>query len=79
MVVYKKASIERVEGKIAVLVLENGQELRLAREELGAFELGSSYVIQVMSEEESTLEQEKLAQNLLNQLLRDEEGDSRKT
>lgn len=69
MVVYKKATLERIEGKTAVLVLDNGQEMRIAREELRANEVGGRYVVQIMTESESSQTQEVLAHHLLNQLL----------
>ena len=74
MVLRKQATLDRIEGKQAVLVLENGQELLILKEELGDdLKEGDVYTIQILPEKEATLAKEALARTLLNQILNDEE------
>ncbi len=72
MIIRKSATLDRFEGKQAVLVLENGQELNILKEELQDVVEGEAYVIQIMPDKEATLEREALARTLLNQILQDE-------
>ena len=73
MIVYKKAVLERFEGKVAILVLENGQELRILKADLAeSATKGSPFVVQIAPEEEANLEREALARTLLNQILADD-------
>jgi len=71
MLVQKQATLERLEGKQAVLQLENGQELTIAKEELGSVQLGDRFSVRILPEQEALLDQEALARTLLNQILED--------
>lgn len=64
--------MDRTEGKLAVLSLENGQELRLLRSELGDAEVGGGFTVQILPEEEAGLERESLARTILNQIINDD-------
>lgn len=71
MLTYKQATLDHYEGKQAILRLENGQDLRLLREEVEPAAIGTTFRIQVLPEVEAQLTQEELARVLLNQILRD--------
>ena len=71
MLTYKSATVDRFEGKQAVLKLENDQELRLLREDLEPAELGAAFQVQILPEAEAKLSQEELARTILNQILQD--------
>ncbi|MEI6477470.1 MAG: hypothetical protein WCO52_00575 [bacterium] len=72
MLLRKQATLDRTEGKLAVLSLENGQELRLLRSELGDAEVGGGFTVQILPEEEAGLERESLARTILNQIINDD-------
>ena len=72
MLVRKNATLDRFEGKQAVLLLENGQELLILKDELGSVKEGEVFSIQIQPDKEATLEKEELARTLLNQILNDE-------
>lgn len=70
MLLRKRATLEKVQGKQVVLTLENGQQLTLLRDELEpTVEVGAEYIVQIAPAAEAILEQEKLARTLLNQIL----------
>lgn len=69
MVIYKKAVLDHIAGKQAVLLLENGVKLVLPKDELSDHQLGSEFRIQIMPEAEAALSQETLARTILNQIL----------
>ncbi|MCC2631333.1 MAG: hypothetical protein K0S20_32 [Patescibacteria group bacterium] len=76
MIVRKQATLDHFDGKQAVLLLENGQELCILKEELGAaLSEGDIFTVQILPEQEAALEKNELARTLLNQLL-DEKTDS---
>lgn len=77
MIVQKQATIDRFEGKQAIISLENGQELAILREELGTINEGEEVVVQIMPTAEAALEKAALARTLLNQILNDEIGDKK--
>ena len=81
MIVRKNATLERYQGKQAVLKLENGDELHIPREELApTAEINQNFVIQILPADEAKLEQDALARVLLNQILEsDEQKSGRKT
>ena len=74
MLIRKAATIDKIEGKQATLLLENGQELYILKEELGAAAVGDQYVIQILPEAEAALQRDDLAKTLLNQILSDGKG-----
>lgn len=76
MLVRKTAILDRFEGKKAVLILENNQELVLLKEDLGKAKEGDVFSLQILPEKEATLKREQLARTLLNQILNDQEGPS---
>ena len=71
MIIRKPATLERFEGKQAILQLENGQQLSLSKEELGTVVQGEKFVIQIMPANEAKIAQDELARVLLNQILHD--------
>jgi len=71
MLVQKHATLQRFEGKQAVLQLENGQEIEVLKEELGNGKEGDRFTLRILPEEEALLDQESLARTLLNQILDD--------
>lgn len=72
MLTRKMAILDRFEGKYAVLVLENAQEITLLKEELGKCREGDVFSLQILPEKEATVKKEELARSLLNQILNDE-------
>lgn len=80
MLVQKTAVLEKLEGKQAVLRLENGQVLLVLKDELlggakagpegSSLIEGEVYVVQVLTKEEAELSQSQLAESLLNQILK---------
>ncbi len=77
MIIRKQATVDRLEGKQVVLVLENKQELVIAKDELGDIARpGDAFAVHILPADEAALNQEDLARSILNQLL-DHEGDSR--
>lgn len=77
MLVRKKAILEQIEGKNAILGLENGDKIKILREELSpSLEIGAKYVLQILPEEEAALDREDLARVLLEQLLNLEDQES---
>lgn len=70
------ATLNRLEGSNAVLVLEDGQELRVPREDLQPLpELGAGFTVQILPADEAELSADDLAKRLLNQLLDDEKDE----
>lgn len=68
------AELQRVEAGSAILVTQDGQELRVPKADLAPIpEMGTAYVLQVLPEQEALLEQEVLAKLLLNQIMRNDE------
>jgi hypothetical protein len=77
MLVRKKATLEQIEGKNAILGLENGDKIKILREELSpSLEIGEKFVLQILPEAEAALEKEDLARVLLEQLLNLEDQES---
>jgi hypothetical protein len=54
------------------LVIEGGQELTIAADELGSAAPGDAFVLQILTEKEADLETEKLAHSLLNHILHED-------
>ena len=74
MLIRKQATLEKFEGKQAILTLENGQSLAILKEELGRdIKEGDSFTIQITTTTESELDKEELARCLLNQILGENE------
>jgi len=77
MLIRKQATLDRFEGKQAVLLLENKQELLILKEELGSdCQVGTIFTLQILPEAEALMEREELARVLLNQILKDEKSTS---
>ena len=71
MLVRLAATFDRLEYGKAVFILEDGQELRVAREIVNPTpEAGTAFALQLLPEQEAALDREALAKTLLNQLLR---------
>lgn len=80
MMVYKRATLERIQGKNITLKLENGQELTLSRDEFEPLPpIGTDYAIQIIPEVEASMQREELAYTLLNQILNDDAEKSQVT
>lgn len=71
MLIRKSAVIQRIEGKKAVLLIENDQEISVFKDELSNAEVGQSFVIEILPEAEATMKKDELARELLNQLMSD--------
>jgi len=77
MIVRKNATLERFQGKQAILRLENGAELAILREDLEPTgEIGREYTVQILPADEAKLEQDALARLLLNQILENDEQEA---
>ena len=73
MILRKQAALEKIGGKHAILVLEDGQELAVLKDELGKeLSLGDRFTIQIQPVSEAELTQVNLARTLLNQILDNE-------
>jgi hypothetical protein len=72
MLVRKQATLDRFEGKQAILLIDGGQELRLLRDDMGEVQPGQTFVIQILPEAEAALERDELARTLLNQIINNE-------
>jgi hypothetical protein len=73
MMVRKQAVVDRIEGRLAVLSLEGGDQIRVPKEDLGEDAVeGAVFVLQLLPDREAGLERETLARSLLNQLLEHE-------
>jgi len=73
MIIYRSASLSRLEGKLAVFVLENGQEITVYKDELaGTAKEGAEFTLQLIPKAEADLEKDELARAILNQILADE-------
>ena len=68
MIIRLHATLARFEGRKSVLVLDDGQELRFSREELGGTQ-GEEFVLEALPATEAALRREDLARTLLNQIL----------
>lgn len=79
MILRKHATLDRFEGKQAVLVLETGDEIHILKEDLGKVSEGQVYTLQILPEKEATLEKEELARALLNQILIDDQPAEKKS
>lgn len=74
-----RAQVEKVVGKKAVLVLEDGQRLSVDKEALWpngipADPQAEPFAIEILPESEAKMERDALARSLLNQLLADPTG-----
>jgi hypothetical protein len=70
-----QARLDRIEGARAVFTCADGQELAVQKSELAPLpELGSSFVVTIMPQDEAELTHEALAKTLLNQLITPEHG-----
>lgn len=68
------ATFDRVERRHIILLTEDGQEIRVAKEELEPLPpVGRRFVLQILPEEEAAMDQRQLATTLINQLLGNEE------
>lgn len=65
-----QATFNGIEKGKAVFELQDGQKFQIPKQDLEPLpEEGSLFVVQVMPEKEANLNQNELAQTLLNQLL----------
>ena len=71
MILRKQATLDRFEGKQAILLLDSGQELAILKEELPGSKEGMVFVLTLLPDHEASLEKEALARTLLNQILAD--------
>lgn len=70
-----QATFEKIEGENILLILEDGQKLRVAREDLQPLpEVGTSFTLQIQPSVEAELSEAALARHLLNQLLDDQKA-----
>lgn len=70
------ATFNRVESGSVVLTLEDGQELRVPKEDLQPLpSIGSEFTLQLLPSTEAELAANDLAKCLLNQLLDDEKDE----
>lgn len=72
MLIRKTVTLDRFEGRFAVLKLENGHELTLPKDDFALVPEGTVLVLEVLPEPEATLKKEDLARTLLNQILQDD-------
>jgi hypothetical protein len=69
------AELQRIESGSAIFVLDDGQEVRIPKQDIEpASAIGTRYVFQVLPEAEAHLEQEALAKTLLNQIMSNHEA-----
>ena len=68
MITRLHATLVRFEGRKAVLALDDGQELRFSRDELGGVQ-GEEFVLEALPAGEAALKRDDLARALLNQIL----------
>ena len=73
MIVRKQATLDRFEGRQAILILETGQELSLSKEECGEHIPGDLFSVQILPQQEAVLSQDELSRTLLNQLLHEDD------
>lgn len=78
MMIRKQATLDRFEGKQAVLLLDTGDEVHILKDELRNPKEGQVYVFQILPDDEATLEKEALARTLLNQILADDKSKPQK-
>jgi hypothetical protein len=73
MIIRKLASLDRFEGKHAVLVLDDNQEITVMKDELSKSSTnGDRFSIQIIPLHESELSAADFSRTILNQLLENE-------
>lgn len=66
-----KATVDRLEGDFAILSLDDGQKIRLSKEELPlGIKEGSVVWLSVFEDQEATTRQRELAKEILNEILK---------
>lgn len=69
------AELLRIESGSAVFVLEDGQEVRVLKQDVEPISpLGTRYVFQLLPEAEAEMEKTELAKTILNQIMREDEA-----
>jgi len=70
MIIRKQATLERFEGKQAILLVDGKQELSIFKEDLASdSRIGDSFTVQILPSSEAELHQQELARTILNQIL----------